>query len=152
MYLSICLLSLSFIAFYTDNFLLCGFILFSICTFPLLIKYLPPYESVRFQTPGCMLITELYICIVTTSARLCILELMCVHDCSVTQLCPALCDPMDCSLRGSSDHGIFQARILEWVAISFSRGSSPSRDRTPSLLCLLHCRQILYLLSHQRRG
>ena len=35
-----------------------------------------------------------------------------------------LCNPMDCSLPGSSVHGIFQARILEWVAISFSRGSS----------------------------
>ena len=39
-----------------------------------------------------------------------------------------LCDPTDCSLPGSSVHGIFQARILEWVAISFSRGSSPPRD------------------------
>ena len=34
--------------------------------------------------------------------------------------CPTLCDPMDCSLQGSSDHGIFQARVLEWVAIAFS--------------------------------
>ena len=40
------------------------------------------------------------------------------------QSCWTLCDPMDCSLPGSSIHGIFQARILEWVAISFSRGSS----------------------------
>ena len=48
----------------------------------------------------------------------------------VAQLCPTLCDPMDCSLPGSSVHGIFQARILEWVAISFSRGSSRPRDRT----------------------
>ena len=40
------------------------------------------------------------------------------------------CDTMDCSPPGSSVHGIFQARILEWVAISFSRGSSPSRDQT----------------------
>ena len=40
-----------------------------------------------------------------------------------------LCDPMDCSLPGSSVHGIFQARILEWVAISFSRSSRP-RDQT----------------------
>ena len=40
------------------------------------------------------------------------------------------CDPMDCSLPGSSVHGIFQARILEWVAISSSRGSSQPRDRT----------------------
>ena len=47
----------------------------------------------------------------------------------VTQ-CSTLCDPMDCSLPGSSVHGIFQARILEWVAIFFSRGSSGSRDQT----------------------
>ena len=48
----------------------------------------------------------------------------------VTQLCPILCDPMDCSLSGSSVHGIFQARVLEWIAISFSRGSSWPRNRT----------------------
>ena len=42
----------------------------------------------------------------------------------VTQSCPTLCDPVDCSLPSSSVHGILQARILEWVAISFSRGSS----------------------------
>ena len=41
-----------------------------------------------------------------------------------------LCDPMDFSLPGSSTHGIFQARVLEWAAISFSRGSSQHRDRT----------------------
>ena len=46
------------------------------------------------------------------------------------QSCPTLCDPMDCSLPGSSVHGIFQARILECVAISFSRGSSRPRDQT----------------------
>ena len=48
----------------------------------------------------------------------------------VTQSCPTLCDPMDCSLPGSSVHGILQVRILEWVAISFSRGSSQPRDWT----------------------
>ena len=48
----------------------------------------------------------------------------------VTQSCPTLCNPIDCSLPGSSVHGIFQARVLEWVAISFSRGSSRPRDRT----------------------
>ena len=42
----------------------------------------------------------------------------------VTQLCPTLCDPMDCSPPDSSVHRILQARILEWVAIPFSRGSS----------------------------
>ena len=44
--------------------------------------------------------------------------------------CPTICDPMNCSPPGSSIHGTVQARILEWVAISFSRGSSWPRDRT----------------------
>ena len=48
----------------------------------------------------------------------------------VTQLCPTLCNPTDCSPPGSSVHGILQARILEWVAIPFSRGSSQPRNRT----------------------
>ena len=49
---------------------------------------------------------------------------------SCAQSCPTLCDPMDCSSPGSSVHGIFQARLLEWVATSFSRGSSWPRDCT----------------------
>ena len=103
----------------------------------------------------------------------------------VAQPCPTLCDPMDCSPPGSSVHGILQARILEWVAMPSSRGSSQPRDRTQvsfiagsSLAAepqvkpkntgvsslslfqwifltqesnrdLLHCRQILYQLSHK---
>ena len=48
----------------------------------------------------------------------------------VAQSCLTLCDPMDCNLPGSSVLGILQARILEWVAIFFSRGSSQPRDQT----------------------
>ena len=48
----------------------------------------------------------------------------------VAQLCLTLCNPVDCSPPGSSVHGILQERILEWVAISFSRGSSQPRDQT----------------------
>ena len=48
----------------------------------------------------------------------------------VTQSCPTVCDPVNCSLPGSSVHGISQARILGWVAIPFSRGSSWPRDQT----------------------
>ena len=70
----------------------------------------------------------------------------------VAQSYPTLCDPMDCSPRGSSVLGISQARILEWVTISFSRGSSQPRDLT-HISCvahnLSHCRRILYQLSHQ---
>ena len=58
----------------------------------------------------------------------------------VTQLCPTLWDPIDCSPPGSSVHGILQAKILEWVAIPFPMGSSWPRDRTQGLP---HSRQIL---------
>ena len=78
----------------------------------------------------------------------------------VTQSCLSLCNPMDYSLPGSSLHGILQARVLEWVAISSSRGSSQPRDQTrvslipgrcfnlwatreapnsPHILCESHC-------------
>ena len=56
------------------------------------------------------------------------------NESEVAQLCLTLSDPMDCSLPGSSAHGIFQARVLEWGATAFS---------------ILHCRQMLYPLSHQ---
>ena len=52
----------------------------------------------------------------------------CVRTCSVAQLCLTLCNPVDCSLPGSSVHKIVQARILQWVAVSSSRGSSGPRD------------------------
>ena len=50
--------------------------------------------------------------------------------CLVAQLRLTLCDPVDCSLPGSSVHGILQTRILEWVATPFSRGSAQARDQT----------------------
>ena len=71
---------------------------------------------------------------------------VCVCVCSVMS---DSCNPMDCSPPGSSEHEIFQARILEQVAISFSRGSSRPRDRT--LISCVSCagRRVLYQLSHQ---
>ena len=51
-----------------------------------------------------------------------------MNACSIAQSYMTLCDSMDCSPPGPSIHGTFQARILEWVAISYSRGSSPPRD------------------------
>ena len=59
----------------------------------------------------------------------------------VTQSCPTLCDPVDCRSPGSSVHGILQARILEWVAIPFSRLIFMTQG---SNLHLLHCWQIVY--------
>ena len=60
------------------------------------------------------------------------------------QSCPILCNPMDYSLPGSSIHGIFQAGILEWVAISFSRASSWPRDGTHISYVSCIGRQVLY--------
>ena len=59
----------------------------------------------------------------------------------VAQSSPTLCDPMDCSLPGSSVHGIFQARVLKWVAISFSRGSSQRGIKPMS--CALQANSLL---------
>ena len=59
----------------------------------------------------------------------------------VAQWCPTLCDPMDYTVQG-----ILQARILEWVTFTFSRGSSQPRDLNPGLT---HCGPIPYQLSHQ---
>ena len=56
---------------------------------------------------------------------------VCVCTAQSLQLCPTLCNPVDCSPPGSSVHGIMQARIQEWVAIPFSRGSSWPRDWIP---------------------
>ena len=67
--------------------------------------------------------------------------------CQSFQSCLTLCDPMDCSLPGSSVHGILQASILEWVALPFLQGIFLTQG---SNLGLLHCRQIRYHLSHQR--
>ena len=62
----------------------------------------------------------------------------------VTQVCLTLCKSLDCSLPGSLVHGISQAKILEWVAISYSRGSSQPRDRTRVSCFSCIGRQILY--------
>ena len=67
------------------------------------------------------------------------------YNCVHAQLRLTPCDPMDCSLPGSSVHGILQARILEWVDMPSSRGLSGPEDQThPCLLHLLHCRRFLY--------
>ena len=60
------------------------------------------------------------------------------------QLCPTLCDPIDCNPPDSSVHGILQARILEWVAISYSRGSSRPRDQTQISYISCIGSQVLY--------
>ena len=61
-----------------------------------------------------------------------------MHVCSVAQSCPTLCNPVDYGPTGASAHGISQARILEGVAIFYSKGSSQNQGLThcPSVLCI----------------
>ena len=68
------------------------------------------------------------------------------RGCCVTSLCPTLCDPVDCSPPGSAVHGIFQARILEWVAISSPGNLFLTQGWNP---CLLHWQVDSLWLSHQ---
>ena len=70
-----------------------------------------------------------WICNVHTTLLTCLF-----FFCVCLQSCPTLCNPMDCSSPASFVHGILQARILEWLAISHSRGSSRPRDQTISLM------------------
>ena len=65
------------------------------------------------------------------------------HMCSVTQPCLTLCNPVDCNPKGSSVHGVFQARILEWVAMPFSKGSSWLRDLTCTSCVSWHADSLL---------
>ena len=72
---------------------------------------------------------EAYKCIVNIIIKYLIYMYRITYDqCSVTQLCLTLCSPMDYGLPGSSNHGILQASILEWVGTSSSRRSSQPRD------------------------
>ena len=84
-----------------------------------------------------------------------LLTISCVSSrdtlCGRAQLCLTLCDPVDCSPPGFSVHGILQVGILEWVAISFSRGSSCPRDQTHiSCICCIS-RLILYYRAEKPR-
>ena len=65
------------------------------------------------------------------------------------QSCPTFCDPVGCSPPGFSDHGILQVKILEWVTIPFSKGSSRPRDQTHVSCSSYIGRWVLYPLSHQ---
>ena len=73
---------------------------------------------------------------------------MCVCILSHFSCVQLFCDPVDCIPLGSSVHGILQARTLECVAISLSRGIFPTQESNLCLLYLLHCRLILYPRSH----
>ena len=91
----------------------------------LLLRYfLTPY----FCIPVSYNAKDIFFGVLVLKVLVCLY--VCVLCVLVAQSCLTFCDPMDCSAPGSSVHEIFQVRILEWVAISFSRGSSWPRDRT----------------------
>ena len=71
-----------------------------------------------------------------------------VSPCMSAKLCPTLCNLINCSLPASSVHGILQARILKWVALPSSRGSSQPRDQTHVFYISCICRQVLYHWCH----
>ena len=115
-----------------------------------LTKVLRPFNGERRIFPtNCAETTECVCVCVCVCAWVCVCVCVCARARSVTQSCPNLCDPLDGSPPGSSVCGIFQARTLEWAAISSSRGSSPPRDGTHVSCVSSIGRQILYPLSHQ---
>ena len=83
----------------------------------------------------------IYICVCVC---VCVYVCLCVCCAQVLQLCLTLCDPMDCNLPGSSVHGILQVRILEWVVMFFSRGSSQCKDQTQVSYVYCTGRWVLY--------
>ena len=110
----------------------------------LVIPFLEPSKILQCELDLLFAVISLVFCSllsVNTSTVFPLVACVCAQS---FQSCPTLCDPMDYSLLGSSVRGILQARILEWVAISFSRGSSQPRDSI-QVSCI--CRQILYCLS-----
>ena len=78
---------------------------------------------------GCVCAHPCCVCQVASVVSTWEAQLFMWSESEVAQSCPALCGLMDCSPPGSSVHGIVQARVLEWVAISFSRASSQPRDQ-----------------------
>ena len=76
----------------------------------------------------------------------CLFKLKVKVKVSVAQSCPTLCNPVDCTPPGSSVHGVLQARILEWETHSLLQGIFLTQGLNRGLL---HCRPILYRLSHQ---
>ena len=98
------------------------------------------WKIILLWTWPCRYLSETLMRSHTVILNICV----CVYVCLVTQLCLILHDPMHCIPPDSSVHGIHQARILEWVAISFIRGSSWPRDWTRVSCISCVGRQILY--------
>ena len=101
-------------------------------------KILPSYFIIASLSRNLSLHLCIHIIFFSESfeGKLVTIPIMFIVVSSVTQSCPTLCNPMNCSLPGSSVHGILQARILEWVALL--QGIFPTQGLSPRLLHLLH--------------
>ena len=89
-----------------------------------------PQKEGPTPDPSWCSCTEILISLLRSHSDIIMRAILPIVESGVAQSCLTVCDPMDCSLPGYSVHGIFQAIVLEWIAISFSRGSSWPRDRT----------------------
>ena len=106
------------------------------------------FKEVLEALPRCISIYYLTRAVKLLNPFSCMCVCVCARACVLSRSVMSLCDPMDCCPTCSSVHGISEASILEWVAISSSKGFfRPGLN--PNLLCLLHCWQILYLLSQK---
>jgi len=134
-YLTIPLLKIWWVQWYDTTVEMRGYYYHHLCTIKgtmwdsviynlLLTECLCSHESICWQSKPMTMVFG-------ASGRSFRAEPLWIVLCSIIQLCPILCDPMDCSLsKAPLSMRILQARILEWVAISSSRGSSQPRDRT----------------------
>ena len=94
--------------------------------------FYPPHTFISIWNHALILLSDYCLLLFHESkcSILCVCVCVCVRAPSVTKSCPTLFDLMDCSVPGSSDHGISQTKILWWVAIFSSKGSSQPRDWT----------------------
>ena len=102
------------------------------CRFHFLLDFIPlkDYnEHMHKPVSLCIYLISLYLNLLLVSLYPS-QDVVCVCECMLAQSCPTFCNLMDCMLPGFSIHGILQGRILEWVAMSFSRGSSRPRGWT----------------------
>ena len=116
-----CLLVFCLPGFSWFSFISCCFGNLVLCIFSVCLVSIDPFVCILKIARGIQVLVKSNYCARQWNQR---------KGRKVAQSCPTLCDPMDCSLPGSSVHGIFQAIVLEWIAVSFSRGSSRPRDRT----------------------
>ena len=141
-----------FVGYWDTTWVACNFLTCQDCP-GFLVIYIYIYIYIYIKNTGkymwwSVLVGSTPLCLPWAHCRMSEGELystvgLCVQA-KLLQSCPTLCNPMDCGLPGSSVRGILQARILEWVAVSSSRGSSQPRDWTQVFYVFCIGRRVLY--------